>query len=119
MDTEVGTVDVAGRIRKLVAVFHEQAMSSENSCDSDGTLRHRWTRVRVTVWCLLPQRSQVSWSEKRISSAREANVSDLWVSRSHRYFQAKICESHREDSQGYCFSRTVKGTSSQVDMSAS
>ena len=50
VDTVVDTVDVAGRSRKLVAVCDEQSKCSENSCDSDGTLRHRGTRVRVSVW---------------------------------------------------------------------
>ena len=50
VDTVVDMVDVAGRSRKLVAVCDEQSKCSENSCDSDGTLRHRLTRERVTVW---------------------------------------------------------------------
>ena len=38
VDTVVGTVDVARRSWKLVAVCDEQGTCSENSCDADRTL---------------------------------------------------------------------------------
>ena len=58
MDTVMGTVDVVGWSRLLVAVCDEQADGClENSC-------------------------KVSRIEERISSAREANVSNLWLIRS-------------------------------------
>ena len=105
-------MDIVCRSRKLLAVCDEQAECSENSCDLDFHIG------RTHIVNSTTEITGVTEREKRISSARDVNVSDLWMIECHRYFQSRIVEWHREDSQGCCIiMKAVNSTSSRVDVS--